>query len=901
MERPSLYLIDGYALIYRAFFAFVRNPLRTSQGEETGAAFGMANFLIKLLDERQPDTWAVVLDTREPTPRHERFPDYKATRQKMPDELKLQIPRILELFEGFRIPTIEVPGEEADDVIGTLARKGVEREGLDVYVVSGDKDFYQLIDDHLYLFNPGRGGMAAVEEEIIGLAEAPSKFGVGPELVTDVLALMGDTSDNIPGVPGVGLKTAQKLVIEWGGIEEIYANLERVGTPKMRAKLAEHREAALLSKELVTIRTDVDIELDLEAFRRKEPDRRALMKLFSELEFHRLAQRFGGGADEIVEAAEYTVVDSADELATLVAELRAATRFALDLETTSLDPLAAEICGIAFATAPGRAWYVPVGHVAGTNLDRGEALATVRPLLEDPAVRKVAQNVKYDILVLRRHGIELEGLEADVMLAAYVLEPGRRQYGLDVLALDILGHKMIAYEEITKVQGQKELLPFECVPIEDAARYACEDADVTLRLAERFLEEIEAKGLMNLYRDVELPLVPVLADIEARGIALDRVFFDAMSARLAGELATLERECYVLAGGEFNLNSPHQLAQVLFEKLELPVVKRTKTGYSTDSEVLETLAVNHDLPRRILEYRELAKLKSTYVDAIPAAASTITGRVHSSFNQAVAESGRLSSSEPNLQNIPARTPLGREIRRGFVPSDPGWVFLVSDYSQIELRILAHLSGDEALVEAFRTGADIHRQTAALVFGLDPEAVTPHLRTRAKEVNFGVVYGMGPFGLARRLGIPREEARRFIEGYFARFSGVKRFQEETIRQAHELGYVTTLLGRRRYLPEIRSRNFNVRAFAERAAINSPIQGTAADLLKIAMVRIHRRLSENGLPARLLLTVHDELVFEVEKSAAEHLGTLVRSEMESAIELDVPVVVEVGVGSTWYDAK
>ncbi len=900
MTRPSLYLIDGYALIYRAFFAFVRNPLRTSTGEETGAVFGMANFLVKLLDERQPDYWGVVLDTRGPTPRHERFPDYKATRQKMPDELGLQIPRVLELFEGFRLPVVEVPGQEADDVIGTLARKAAD-EGLDVYLVSGDKDFYQLIGEHVHLLNPGRGGQAAVEEEVVTLENAAEKFGVGPELVTDILGLMGDSSDNIPGVPGVGLKTAQKLVTEWGGIEEIYGSLEEVGTPKMREKLAAHRDAAFLSKELVTIDTGVDVELDLEAFRRKEPDGRRLTRLLAELEFHRLAQRFGGGAEEIVEEAEYRTVDTPAKLDQLVVELGAAERFAFDLETTSLDPLAADICGLAFATAPGRAWYVPVGHVEGTNLERGAALEKLGPLLEDPAVRKVGQNVKYDLLVLRRAGVQLRGIEADVMLAAYVLDPGRRQYGLDVLALDVLNHKMISYDEVTTVEGKKERLPFECVAIPEAARYACEDADVTLRLAVRFLDEIASRGLMELYREVELPLVPVLADIEGQGMALDRGFFETMSERLAGELATLQRDCYVLAGDEFNLDSPRQLAAILFEKLELPVVKRTKTGYSTDSEVLETLAESHDLPRRILEYRELAKLKSTYVDAIPAAVNPLTGRVHSSFNQAVAESGRLSSSEPNLQNIPARTALGREIRRGFVPSEPGWVLLVSDYSQIELRILAHLSKDENLALAFRTGADIHRQTAALVFGLDVDEVTSALRTRAKEVNFGVVYGMGPFGLARRLGIPRDEARKFIDGYFERFPGVKRFQEETIAQAREQGYVTTLLGRRRYLPEIHSRNFNIRAFAERAAINSPIQGTAADLLKIAMIRIHARLGESGLPARLLLTVHDELVFEVEEGAAEELGDMVRKEMEGAIALDVPVVVDIGVGPNWFEAK
>ncbi|MBA3583357.1 MAG: DNA polymerase I [Gemmatimonadetes bacterium] len=900
MSRPSLYLIDGYALIYRSYFAFARNPLRTSSGEETGAAFGMANFLVKLLDERKPDYLGAVLDSREPTFRHRQFPDYKATREKMPDDLQVQLSRILQLFEAFRVPTIEVPHEEADDVIGTLAVKGA-RDGLDVFIVSGDKDFYQLIDDHVRLLNPGRGGPGAVDEEVVDLSNAAGKFGVGPSQVTDILGLMGDASDNIPGVPGVGLKTAQKLVADWGSLEGLYEHLDKAGTPKLRERLAAHREGALLSKDLVTIRTNLDVDLDLRALEVEEPDREKARALFAELEFTKLLQRFGAREVTLDQEAHYAVVDTHEALATLAGRLEAADRFSIDLETTSLDPLQAEIVGLAFAEAPGRAWYVPVGHATGRNLPLGTVLAALKPLLEDPDRPKVGQNLKYDMLVLREAGVALRGVVADTMLAAYLLDPARRLYNLDILALEILGHKMMTYDEVTRPEGRKERLPFIEVDIEIAARYACEDADVALRLAQRFLPELEEKGLMELYREVELPLLPVLAAIEGRGIALDREFFAAMSERLAGELATIERECYILAGGEFNLNSPQQLAEVLFKRLKLPVVKRTKTGYSTDSEVLETLGGEHELPRRILEYRELAKLRSTYVDALPAAISSRTGRLHSSFNQTVAASGRLSSSEPNLQNVPVRTPLGREIRRGFVPSMPGWVLLVSDYSQIELRILAHLSRDANLVEAFRSGHDIHRQTAALVFGLSPEGVTPALRTRAKEVNFGVVYGMGAFGLARRLGIPREEAAAFIEGYFARFPDVKRFQEETIEKARELGYVTTLLGRRRYLPEIRSRNFNVRAFAERVAINSPIQGTAADLIKIAMIRIHERLAGNGLPARMLLTVHDELVFEVEETAARDLGALVREEMEGAIALDVPVVVGIGTGATWYDAK
>jgi DNA polymerase-1 len=898
MPRPTLYLIDGYALIYRAYFALIRNPLRTSSGEETSAPFGMANFLVKLLDERKPDHIGVVMDSREPTFRHERYADYKATREKMPDEMVAQLPRVHELFSAFRVPVIEIPGQEADDVIGSLARKAAEA-GLEVTIVSGDKDFYQLVGEHVRLLNPGRGGPGGVDEEVVDLSNAHEKFGVPPNRVTDVLGFMGDSSDNVPGVAGIGPKTAQKLVEDWGAMEDVYAHLDEVGTPKIRERLAMGREAALLSKDLVTIRTDLAVELDLEALAVREPAPDLVTTLFAALEFTRLLERFGGGA-EVTADAEYAVVDSLPALEALVAEIREAGRIAVDLETDSLDPIDAEIVGFSFATAPGRAWYVPVGHAGERSLPIGRALESLGPLLEDPAVRKVGQNVKYDTLVLQRAGIELAGVEADAMLAAYLLDPGRRAYGIDVLALEHLGHKMISYDEVTRPDGEHQI-PFPDVDVESAARYSCEDADVALRLADLFLPQLEARELGDLYRTVELPLIPVLAEMERWGVKLDAGFFAAMGRKLEGELAMIERDCHAIVGEEFNLNSPQQLAEILFERLKLPVVKRTKTGYSTDAEVLETLAVDHELPRRFLEWRELAKLKSTYVDALPAAVNPRTGKLHTSFNQTITASGRLSSSEPNLQNIPARTPLGREIRKGFIPGEEGWTLLVADYSQIELRILAHLSGDANLVLAFRTGQDIHRQTAALVFGVEPEKVNDMLRTRAKEVNFGVVYGMGAFGLARRLGISREEAKAFIDGYFKRFADVKRFQEDVIERVKQDGYVTTLLGRRRYLPEIRSRNFNVRSFAERAAINSPIQGTAADLLKIAMIRVRDRIARDRIPARMLLTVHDELVFEVERSAADELGRAVRAEMEGAIELDVPVEVGVGTGDTWFDAK
>lgn len=899
MSRPSLYLLDGYALVYRAYFALVRSPLRTSTGELTSAVFGMANFLVKLLDERRPDYLGVVFDSREPTFRHEQFPEYKATREKMPEDLADQLARVGELFAAFRVPVIEMAGQEADDVIGTLARKGAE-SGLDVYIVSGDKDFYQLIDDNIRLLNPGRGGPGGVDEEVIDQSNAHQKFGVKPEQVPDVLGLMGDSSDNIPGVPGVGLKTAQKLITEWGSVEGIYENIGVAGTPKLRDRLSENRDAALMSKNLVTIRTQLDVDLDLQALVREEPDAEAVTALFAELEFHPLLQRFGAAA-EVMTDADYRIVKNLSELNALVDAIRRAGRFAVDIDATSPDPLQAEIRGVALAAEAGRAWYVPVGDPRSGAFELETALERLGPLLRDPAVDKVGHDVKPTQRVLQRHGVTLAGIAADTTLAAYLLDPARRAYDLDVLAIEFLGHKIAGEGEPDGSTSQTELLPTNEVDLEAVARHGCERADVALRLADSFLSELEGMGLIDLYRKVELPLIPVLAAIENQGIALDLKFFEVMSSRLTRELHEIERDCYALAGGEFNLNSPQQLSRVLFEELELPVVKRTKTGYSTGADVLETLALEHELPRRIIDYRELAKLKSTYVDALPAAISEVTGRLHSSFNQTIASSGRLSSSDPNLQNIPVRTALGREIRRGFVPSRDGWTLLVSDYSQIELRILAHLSGDANLVDAFRCGHDIHRQTAALVFGLDPQEVTSDLRTRAKEVNFGVVYGMGVFGLASRLGISRDEAKDFIDGYFERFPDVKRFQEETIESARELGYVTTLLGRRRYLPEIQSRNFNTRSFAERAAINSPIQGTAADLIKIAMIRIHDRLTETKLPAHMLLTVHDELVFEVDESATEALAEAVRVEMEGAIDLSVPVVVEIGVGPTWYDAK
>ena len=925
-SRPTLYLIDGYALIYRSFFAFIKNPLRTASGEDTSAPYGMATFLLKLLDDYKPDYLAVVLDAGEVTYRHEIFQDYKATRQKMPDELRSQIGRVREIFDAFRVPIIEKEGYEADDVMGTLAKRAAA-EGFDPVLVTFDKDFWQLIDERVRILNPGRGGaMSQVEEEIIDQSNAAVKFGVPPGQVADVLALVGDTSDNIPGVPGIGLKTAVKLVAEFGSVEGVYANLARAGSPKLQQTLETHRTQALLSKQLVRIPTDLDIDCDLEALRLQPPDEQAVVRLFRELEFNRYLDRFTSRRDGVLEA-RYRLVHGPDELRELVAEARAAGRVSFDLETTHATPTRANVVGLAIAHAPGRAAYVPICHAEGPCLDRGEVMVALRPLLEDPAVEKVSGSWKADILVWEREGVRVAEPLFDVELASYVLNPGRRSHVIEALALEFMDHRTIRYEDLTMVG--KRRISFEEVGQEPARDYACEDADLGLRLAERLTRDLEARGLARLFRELELPLVRVLVEMEGHGVALDIPLFAAQSERMAGELERLEVEIHLEAGEEFNVASTKQLQWILFDKLHYPVRKRTKTGPSTDVSVLEKLAgEGFPIPRLMIEQRELAKLKGTYVDAFPELLNPETGRLHTSFNQAVATTGRLSSSNPNLQNIPIRTQIGRELRKGFI-APRGSVLLSADYSQIELRLVAHLSKDENMLEAFGSGVDIHRRTAALVLGIDQEAVTAEQRNVAKMVNFGLIYGMSSFGLAERLGIEQEDAATFIREYFAVFPGVRRYQEDAIATAQELGYVTTLLGRRRYLPEIRSRNFSIREFAKRTAINSPIQGTAADLIKLAMIEIGKALrgdsdgagaaldaSGNGSPAaaadisrgagapfrsKMILQVHDELVFEAPEEELEALIPMVKERMENAIELDVPVVVDVGVGRNWYEAK
>jgi DNA polymerase-1 len=920
-NRPRLFLVDAYALIYRAFFAFINRPLTNARGENTSAAFGFANFLEDLREKYKPDYLAIVFDAGDSF-REEEYPDYKATREKMPEDLYASLPGIRTMVEAYGDPVVELDGYEADDVIGTLATQAKAR-GIESVIVSGDKDFYQLVDDDVHLLNPGRGGPTGVSAEWVDPSNAAERFGLPPEQIVDYLALIGDSADNVPGAPGVGPKTAVKLLEEYGSLEELLERAEEISGKRAREALTDHADQVRLSKRLVTIMRDLPIELDLEALEVGEPDAAALRDVFVDFEFRRLTEKYTAMAMEsdalesvTAEAAQYRLLADPMELPALIERIRKVGRVAVDTETTDLDPMRAALVGISIGLGGGEAWYLPFLHRNSHDLelaldDQREdgvpnlppvdsaEMAPLRAMLADPGIEKILHNLKYDLLVLKRAGAPLAGPFFDTMIASYVLDPGRRSHGLDELALELLAHKTTSYKEVAG-SGKKEI-PFAEVSLEVARDYACEDADCTWRLWEHFAPELDAMELRPLFDDLEMPLVPVLATMEEDGIKIDVAFFDTMAKKINAELEHLVRDIYKAAGAEFNLNSTPQLREILFERLELPVIKRTKTGPSTDASVLEELAAEgHEVPRRMLEYRELAKLLSTYVEALPRLVNEKTGRIHTSFNQTVAATGRLSSSDPNLQNIPIRTDLGREVRKGFVPKD-GCVFLGADYSQIELRVMAHFSKDPAFVEAFTRGVDVHRQTASVIFEVAVEDVTPSQRAQAKTINFATLYGQGAFGLSRQLGISREEAEDFIADYFDRFSGVRTFLDAQVEKARSLGYVETLMGRRRYVPELKSKNWNIRQFGERVAQNTPIQGTAADLIKQAMLDVNEGLREGDWASRMLLQVHDELLFEVPKEEVEAVTALVVERMEGAMTLEVPLRVETGIGASWYDAK
>ena len=926
-------MVDGYALIYRAFFALIARPLTTSRGENTSAAWGVVNFLQRLLATHRPDYLGWVHDSGLSF-RHERYPDYKATREKLGEELQADFDRGMErigsLLDAYKVPVITLKGYEADDVIGTMARLGVDA-GLDVVVVSGDKDFQQLVRPGVRLLNPGRGGAAAVEEQWVTTENASERLGVPADRVTDYLALVGDSSDNIPGVKGIGDKTAAELVATYGTLENILANAESITKKRPREALLTQAAAARLSKELVTIREDLPISLDLSALAVSEPDHARLKDLFVDLEFHSLAKEHATAAPRPVKRARYVTVDTIAALEKVYARARAVPHIAIDTETVvdpdsplEIDPLRSKLVGLSIAVAPGEAYYLPFRHrphrpaqhellpdsappsaadasASIRNLpaiDSAE-LAPLRALLEDPRVRKTAQNSKFDTLVLRRAGVRLAGVDFDTMIASYVLDPGRRSHGLDVLALEFLDHKMTTYDDLCG-KG-RNAVPYDECAVSAARDYSCEDADMALQLRALFEPQLDAYSLTKLMCEIEMPLVGVLAEMEWQGVSIDRPWFASLKERFQRERERVEQDIYEAAGEPFNINSNPKLRQILFEKLELPVLKRTPSGPSTDASVLQQLAEQgHALPALLMEYRELSKLEGTYLDALPALVHPGDGRIHTSFNQTVASTGRLSSSDPNLQNIPIRRELGRDIRRGFIPR-PGWKLIAADYSQIELRLLAHLSADTAFVNAFRAGGDIHRQTASIIFDVPIEQVTSDMRARAKTINFATIYGQGANALSRQLRIEPAEAKRFISEYFERFRGIRLYLDSMVEFARENGYVQTLFGRRRYITELRDRNFSVRQFGERTATNSPIQGSAADLIKIAMIRIHDSLRTSGARSIMILQVHDELVFEAPTDEVASLRELVSHEMEHAAELSVPLVVDIGVGDNWLDTK
>jgi DNA polymerase-1 len=888
-----LFLIDGSSYFYRAFFA-VRG-LVNSKGMPTNAAFGFTSMLTKILKSKSPEAIAVVFDAPGKTFRDEMYSEYKATREAMPEDLVRQLPYVKAIPPAMNIETLEIAGVEADDVIGTLARRGLAA-GYDVILVTGDKDFMQLVTKQAGDPQPGITIYDDMKERVVGIDQVREKFGVPPERVIDVLALTGDTSDNIPGVRGIGPKFAADLITEFGSVENLMANIDKA-KPRFRGALELGRADAALSKKLATIRCDLEVVFDPARLAVRPPDRDRLSLLFRELEFGKMLQDLQADApkQKALSAEGYRLIQTPEALAALAGELKSAKRLAVDLETTSVDPMQARIVGISLCAKEGSAAYIPVGHSylgVPAQLPLDAVLAALRPALQDPGIGKVGQNATYDTLILRRHGVDVAPIVFDTMVGAYLIDPDKGPFDLKTLSKKWLSHDMIHYEDVAgKGKGQ---IGFEEVPVEMAKDYSCGDSDVTLRLAPMLEGRVRADGMSRLLDEIELPLLDVLMELEGNGVKIDPPHFAALSRDFDRKMAEIVKEAFRIAGEEFNLDSPKQLQRILFEKLSLKSGKRTKTGYSTDVSVLEKLAEEHDLPRRILEYRQLAKLKGTYVDALPALVNPATGRIHTSYNQAVAATGRLSSSDPNLQNIPVRTAEGRLIRKGFVP-EPGRVLVGADYSQVELRILAHVTGDPRLVQAFREGKDVHTATALELFG----AAGDEERRRAKTINFGIIYGMSGFGLSQRLEIDQKTAQDYIDLYFSRYPGVKAWLDATIESARKVGYVKTMFDRRRYTPDLQSQNRVISGAAERVAVNAPIQGTAADLMKLAMIRVSRRLKGTG--ALLILQVHDELLIEAPEGAADAAEAVVREEMENVHPLSVPLKVEVSRGATWADME
>ncbi|MFU8811413.1 MAG: DNA polymerase I [Balneolaceae bacterium] len=917
MSRQKLYLLDGMALAYRAHFAFIKSRLQNSEGIATGPILGFANTLTKLLDEQEPTHIAVAWDTHAPTFRHEKDEAYKANRPPQPDELRVAIPLIKEMVEKFGIKNLEQDGYEADDIIGTIAFNAKEEE-VDAYMVTPDKDFMQLVTDHVTMIKPDNknGGFITVDRD--GVMEY---FGVYPDQVVDVLAIIGDTSDNIPGVPGIGKKGAPKLIQQYGTLEKAIEKAPDMKAKRAREGLTEFADQALHAKEMVTIKTDVPDTASWKELTWKGPHKKELGLFFKRMEFRTLTRTylgeepvtsgqgnlFAASADDDTpaeslfttldtDAVKYKVCATREEAEQMVQQLAGADVLCVDTETDSTDVLSAQLVGISLSAKPGVAFYVPVSVEGAPSQE--DVAEWLKPLLENPDSLKVAHNMKFDDAVLRKAGITLKGPVFDTMIAAYLIDSSQK------LSMDALAKKLLNYEPVSIVsligKGKKQISMGD-LPYEEVADYACEDADITLQLYHVLNEELSENDLLSIAESVDFPLTRVLCTMERHGIKIDTERLAQFSEELGEDIERLEKEIFEQTGETFNLNSPQQLGEVLFEKMGIPSIKKTKTGqHSTSEEVLSELASNHEVPSLILDYRSLNKLKSTYVDALPKLVNPETGRIHSDFNQAVTATGRLSSSNPNLQNIPIRTARGREIRKAFVP-EVGFQLLAADYSQVELRVIASISGDENMIAAFRSGEDIHARTAKEIFGLGSlDEVTPDHRRKAKEVNFGIPYGVSAYGLANRLGISNSEGKEMIEQYFERFPGVQTYIDETIERARKDGFVTTLMGRKRFIPDLQSRNWNVRGFAERTAINTPIQGTAADIIKVAMLRIQEFLERENHRSRMLLQVHDELVFEIADDEADTVPETIRQMMENAYELQVPLDVEMGLAGNWLEA-
>jgi DNA polymerase I len=945
MSKPTqtLFLLDAFALIYRAHFAFIKAPRITSTGMNTSAVFGFTNTLLEVLKKEKPTHMGVVFDTPKPTFRHVQYEAYKAQREAQPEDITIAIPYVKRLVDALNIPCLHLDGYEADDVIGTLAKKA-SQQGFEVFMMTPDKDYGQLVEEHVYMYKPAFMGKGV---EKLGIPEILDKWQIERiEQVTDILGLMGDAVDNIPGVPGVGEKTAQKLIAQYGSIENLIAHADEV-PGKLGEKIRANTQQALLSKELATIHVEVPIDFDPSALLCEAPDREKVTALFDELEFRTLRQRvlgddpapvqapaaptkgqlnlFGASADpsQVISAFEaaksatdsevaavpsttrtiattyhsYQTVDTPELMESLAYYLGQQEAFCFDTETTSLDALDADLVGLAFSYRPGEAFYVPVPP---ERESAQEIVEVFRGVLENPEIIKIGQNLKYDLLILSNYGVELGGKLADTMLAHYLIEPEKR-HGMDRLAAQYLNYDPVSIEELIGKKGSKQG-NMRDVPLAEITEYAGEDADITLQLYQALLPELAQKQAVKLFEGVEMPLVQVLASMEGEGVRVDTGALAQMSTELDNDIKLLEKDIFTSAGTEFNLNSPKQLGEVLFDKMQLVKnPKKTKTGqYATGEDILSDLESEHEIARKILDYRELQKLKSTYVDALPALINPRTGRIHTSYNQAVTATGRLSSTNPNLQNIPIRTARGREIRKAFVPRSEEYLILSADYSQIELRIMAAFSGDPSMIEAFNQGRDIHATTASKVFKVALDEVTSDMRRKAKMVNFGIIYGISAFGLGQRLGIPRGEASDIIKAYFEEFPAVKQYMDGIIEKARECEYAETILGRRRYLPDINSRNQTNRSFAERNAINAPIQGSAADMIKLAMINIHDFIRKEKLRSRMILQVHDELVFDAHRDELDFLKENVELLMQNALPMEVKMETGIGTGANWLEA-